>query len=514
MALDCDVCDEPLIQGPIPGPRGPSGGGTAGPAGAAGKNAYTQTASAFVQPAAEATVDVDVDDTSWMVEGQAVFVAAAGYFLVDEILSATSVRLERTTIPGFAETGATVVIDSGVSPAGYAYVDNTQYEELEERIETIETDFPEAPIRTYYQASAPSGTIATGSLWFDTDDNYKLYRWDGSGWQEITFTVELPDFGVGLKPIKLVTSLPGSDMVQGDVVFLTTDNKLYRYTGSAWTAAIAGSDITGTIDGSQLAANSIVAGKIAAGAISSTHVGANLLIANIANIQDALITDAKMVSLNVSKLLAGTITSQEIVIAGAGGKLRSSDFVSGSTGWQLDASQAEFNNVLIRGTLEASSFRSDCALYNAGSPSNKMGASSWQNAQADNGGSGYSSLGGGTDIWLSTFYGWSHAGGAYANRFGKASMQFDCFENGGCTPASGSYVDLAIIYRVNGGTVYQVTPFSARAIAGNGTLNHVGGVEITGLSGGDTVEFGVRVSSDNASSQLNVTNLTVRCFNF
>lgn len=38
---------------------------------------------------------------------------------------------------------------------------------------------------TYFQATAPTGTIATGSLWFDSDDNNKPYRWDGAGWQDV-----------------------------------------------------------------------------------------------------------------------------------------------------------------------------------------------------------------------------------------------------------------------------------------------------------------------------------------
>ena len=36
----------------------------------------------------------------------------------------------------------------------------------------------------YRQASAPTGTIVTGSLWFDSDDNNRLYRWDGAAWVE------------------------------------------------------------------------------------------------------------------------------------------------------------------------------------------------------------------------------------------------------------------------------------------------------------------------------------------
>jgi hypothetical protein len=39
--------------------------------------------------------------------------------------------------------------------------------------------------RTFSQTTAPTAT-ATGDLWIDTDDNNKLYRWSGSAWVEIT----------------------------------------------------------------------------------------------------------------------------------------------------------------------------------------------------------------------------------------------------------------------------------------------------------------------------------------
>ena len=51
-------------------------------------------------------------------------------------------------------------------------------------------------------------------------------------------------FAQSIKTIEVVSSLPSSGASQGDVVFLTSDNKLYRYTGSAWTKEISGTDIT------------------------------------------------------------------------------------------------------------------------------------------------------------------------------------------------------------------------------------------------------------------------------
>jgi len=60
--------------------------------------------------------------------------------------------------------------------------------------------------------------------------------------------------------IEVVSTLPASGY-EGQVVYLTTDEKLYRYNGSDWTVAVDGTDIT---------ANSITGGKIEAGAIGTS----------------------------------------------------------------------------------------------------------------------------------------------------------------------------------------------------------------------------------------------------
>lgn len=94
------------------------------------------------------------------------------------------------------------------------------------------------------------------------------------------------DFSSSIKPVEIVAVLPASG-TQGRVVFLTTDNQLYRDTGSAWTKAVATGDLTGTISAAQIAAgavtsntlavNSVIAGKVAAGAISASEISVTSL---------------------------------------------------------------------------------------------------------------------------------------------------------------------------------------------------------------------------------------------
>ena len=85
-------------------------------------------------------------------------------------------------------------------------------------------------------------------------------------------TITTAAFASTIRPVELVATLPtlpSASYPQGAVVFLTTNNKLYRSTGSTWTVATDGADIV---------ANSITGGKIAAGAISTTELFAGEIL--------------------------------------------------------------------------------------------------------------------------------------------------------------------------------------------------------------------------------------------
>ena len=83
-----------------------------------------------------------------------------------------------------------------------------------------------------------------------------------------------PQLATSLTFIDVVSSLPsppsGGGYNQGDVVFYTVDNKLYRCTGSdTWSSEV---------DSDDLAANSVIAGKIAAGAVGADEIAANAIV--------------------------------------------------------------------------------------------------------------------------------------------------------------------------------------------------------------------------------------------
>jgi len=72
--------------------------------------------------------------------------------------------------------------------------------------------------------------------------------------------------------IEVVSTLPAAGY-EGEVVYLTTDEKLYRYNGSSWTVAVDGNDITAnTITGGKIQAGTIGTSLLAVGAIGGTVV--------------------------------------------------------------------------------------------------------------------------------------------------------------------------------------------------------------------------------------------------
>lgn len=133
--------------------------------------------------------------------------------------------------------------------------------------------------RTYTISKAKVGDIADGSL-------------------------TIAKFAAGIRPPEIFATLPTTGNVQGRMVFLTTDNKLYRYTGSAWTLEV---------DGVDLKNNSVVFGKVAAAAIG------------------------------VSELAAGAVRAQHVLISPKSLVVDPS-FESGSTGWAGFVRRLPFTN--------------------------------------------------------------------------------------------------------------------------------------------------------------------------
>ncbi len=132
-------------------------------------------------------------------------------------------------------------------------------------------------------------------------------------------------FAAGLTPVEILGTLPVSGNFAGRQVFLTTTSKLYRYNGSAFTAATPTTDLTGQIAAGQVAANAITAGTIAANAVTAGTIQAGAV--NTDQLAAGAITTAKIYagavdtnalaanSITGTKIQAGTITTDKITAA-------------------------------------------------------------------------------------------------------------------------------------------------------------------------------------------------------
>jgi len=214
--------------------------------------------------------------------------------------------------------------------------------------------------------SLPGSGSFIGEKIFNRTDG-KLYQWTGSAWQLAVAdvaagAVTATSFASGVRPIEIVSALPTTGNFQGRTVMLTTDNKIYRHTGSptgsaGFTAVVPAADITGQLTTAQLADASVSIAKFASG-ITPVEVVATLpTVGNFTGRMVFLTSDGKLYryasgaftravdgaditanSIVAGKIAAGAIGADEIA-AGAitaqhmllqpGNMVSNSKFVSG-----------------------------------------------------------------------------------------------------------------------------------------------------------------------------------------
>ena len=176
------------------------------------------------------------------------------------------------------------------------------------------------PISVVTTLPSPSGYTGPKLVFLTTDN--KIYRYTGSAWTseipaaDVAGALASANFPNDLRPIEIVTSLPNTGNFQGRQVFLTTDNKTYRYDGSAFIATIATTDLQGTIASTQLASAAVTNAKIAVGAIQGDVIAAGAITA--AKILDGAISDLKLAddAVTAAKIATDAVTA-DVIAAGA-----------------------------------------------------------------------------------------------------------------------------------------------------------------------------------------------------
>lgn len=100
----------------IPGPKGDAG--TNGTNGTNGQNAWTLTTAAFTMPAIAANVNLTVQNSDWISNGQILYVTVAGYFKVVGLVDSLHVLVENLGYTGNIAPTTLVPAPQKVSPAG------------------------------------------------------------------------------------------------------------------------------------------------------------------------------------------------------------------------------------------------------------------------------------------------------------------------------------------------------------------------------------------------------------
>jgi hypothetical protein len=209
----------------------------------------------------------------------------------------------------------------------------------------------DSKVKTFYQASAPTAS-EVGDIWFDTDDGFKQYFWNGTAWTSVQDTAiaaannaatAAQNTADGKNRVYRQGTAPGGTLAVGDLWFNTAeDNKPNRWNGSAWEAygfgnlAIGNLDaqkittgflaaarieaaslnadkiIAGTITASQIAASTITGAKIAAGTLTADNIAANTIVASKIAASTITATQIAFATITGDQIAGETITALEI----------------------------------------------------------------------------------------------------------------------------------------------------------------------------------------------------------
>jgi hypothetical protein len=178
--------------------------------------------------------------------------------------------------------------------------------------------------KAYYQTTAPTTGLNEGDIWFDTDDGNKQYFYTGTAWVSVqdTAIAAAQSTADGKNKVFRQTSAPTASAA-GDLWFDTDDdNRIYRWSGTAWVANDLGTNAlanfsankitSGSIDASVVTVSNINAGNISTGSLASARIAAGTIVASQIATGTITATQIAAGTITTTQLATGTLSANNI----------------------------------------------------------------------------------------------------------------------------------------------------------------------------------------------------------
>jgi hypothetical protein len=234
--------------------------------------------------------------------------------------AAFGVTVVSDTDPAITKEGTTVVDPTTGSTKVYS-TDIDDFVTLTDPAAQASADSKNA---TYYQNNEPTGgTYEVGDMWVDTNDNNKLYTWDGTDWVLTQDSATAQATADGKAKTYVQDNEPtGGAYNIGDLWIDTNDgNKLYRYSGTAWVSAQDGA--ISTAQSTANGKNKVYYDTAAPGSTPNTagdiwwQYASGIVIAQFVGGGGTTWTSAPIGNAVIANLDAGKITTGFLDVAGS-----------------------------------------------------------------------------------------------------------------------------------------------------------------------------------------------------